>query len=147
MMKLFFLFAIPFLGILQNDNNVAQVLTLSMVKSALPNASEIQVTNKEKPYPSIFYKGVNQGKEFTCHLTIAYGIGSLSNFDRSTSYIKDAITVDGIGDKAVYSAKMGQYSVLCGKNIFHVSATYGASEEIPEVALNLVKKVTDKMCK
>ena len=142
-MKLISLFVIGIAFLLSDNktNTTDQILTREMIVEAFPEISDLNSKKDSSPYPTTFYKGKLNGKELSCHITIAYDIGTEANLIRSMKYIKDAKETDELDVKAFYSPRLGQYSFIKNNNMIHVSAQFSPATGIKDKALFLAKGV------
>ncbi|MEO6949418.1 MAG: hypothetical protein ABI123_07310 [Ginsengibacter sp.] len=135
----------------QNDKSVksairpCEIITLEDIKDhfQIQASLEVEVSDDNVTFPACSYewgidlvmgqvtaggKTVEYGSPATVMIVVAQNIPP-SGFEQSTSVYKDAEEVSGIGDKAVWGAKMSQLTFLIKNTLFHVNVKASPDEE------------------
>lgn len=139
-----------------NDTNLSpcDLLTEAEIKSALsiPTEAETSMNEKNRPYPSCFYKweSITWPKE-SHGLTIDYPAelsivqvtnATKANYEASIKVYKDGIKENGIGEMATWGERMTQLTFLSKGKLIHVHSRTSADAASNKVKIiNLAKQI------
>ena len=122
-----------------------EIITLNDIKEyfKIQDTTEVNVENKEVTFPSCSYewgKDVVMDKITVANQTIEYGAPAKvmivmakgvpsSGFEQSTAVYKDGEEISGIGEKAIWGAKMSQITFLYNDTLFHVNVKASSDKQ------------------
>ena len=129
----------------KNITSPCEIITLNDIKDffKIQDTTEVKVSDKSVTFPSCSYewgKDVVMDQITVANKTIEYGAPAKvmivmakdipdDGFERSTSVYKDAEEISGIGEKAIWGAKMSQLTFLIKKTLFHVNVKASSDKE------------------
>ncbi len=110
---------------------------------SIPSDIEIEQLAKDYTYPTCVFKD----KSGISIVTIVMVKNAKEDmFEISTGVYKDGISIDGVGEKAKWGAKMSQLSFLAKGYMFHVNViALSDSEENKKVAMDIARFLVGKV--
>lgn len=139
-----------------------EIITLNDIKEffKIQDTTEVKVEDKEVTFPSCSYEwgedvvmshmkvgemSIDYGAPAKVMIVMAKGVPS-SGFEQSTAVYKDGEEISGIGEKAIWGAKMSQLTFLYNSTLFHVNVKASSDEEKnKEDAIALSKLILKKL--
>ncbi|WP_027127079.1 hypothetical protein [Gelidibacter mesophilus] len=142
-----------------SDQSPCTLLTDAEIKSVLSIPSDTETSKEKKSitYPACFYKwesftypykfSTGQTVDRPAELSIVWAINiNKKLYEQSISVYKDGEAINGLGDMATYSKKMGQITFLKNDNLFHVKAETSTDEASNKAkSITLAKLIADKL--